>query len=262
MTLKDKVAWITGGGSGIGLAGAIELAKAGCRVVISGRDAAKLDAAVQQAEGLGAPPGAIGCAPLDVADSEAVRRVAQDVQSRLGRVDILVNSAGIAKLAPLAETSVALLDAILAVNVRGTMLCAQAAVPQMRARGGGRIVNIGSVSGRRGNKLRTAYGASKGAIVTMTQVMAVELAEHNIRVNAVAPGPVETPLTSGIQFASYRQAWSARVPLGRYGRPEEIAGAILFLAGPDASYITGHILDVDGGFLAGGLLAQDGEGGA
>ena len=248
--LSGKVAVVSGGASGIGAACVVRFMAEGARV-------ASLDRAAPPA----ARPGVLELG-ADVTDEASVGAAFARVAAELGGTDILVNSAGIAKLAPLAETSVALLDAILAVNVRGSMLCAQAAVPQMRARGGGRIVNVGSVSGRRGNKLRTAYGASKGAIVTMTQVMAVELAEHSILVNAVAPGPVETPLTSGIQFTSYRKAWSARVPLGRYGRPEEIAGAILFLAGPDASYITGHILDVDGGFLAGGLLAKDGEDGA
>ncbi|MCC7281593.1 MAG: SDR family oxidoreductase [Acetobacteraceae bacterium] len=247
--LSGKVAVVTGGSSGIGAASVARFMAEGARV-------ASLDRAAPAA----AREGVLEIA-ADVADAASVADAFARIEAELGGADILVNSAGIAKLVPLAETGVELLDAILAVNVRGTMLCVQAALPQMRARGGGRIVNVGSVSGRRGNKLRTAYGASKGAIVTMTQVMAVELAEHDILVNAIAPGPVETPLTSGIHFASYRKAWSARVPLGRYGRPEEIAGAILFLAGPDASYITGHILDVDGGFLAGGLLAGDGEGG-
>jgi NAD(P)-dependent dehydrogenase (short-subunit alcohol dehydrogenase family) len=245
--LANRVAVVTGGSSGIGAAVVARFTAEGARV-------ASLDRAVPSSAREGVLE--IGA---DVTDQAAVVASFAEIAAKLGGADILVNSAGIAKLASLADTTVEMLDAILAVNVRGTMLCAQAAVPQMRGKGGGRIVNIGSVSGRRGNILRTAYGASKGAIVTMSQVMAVELAEHNILVNVVAPGPVETPMTSTIHFTAQRNAWTDRVPLNRYARPEEIAGAILFLAGPDSSYITGHVLDVDGGFVAGGLLARDGQ---
>lgn len=245
--LAGRVAVVTGGASGIGAAVVARFLAEGARV-----------ASIDRASPATGQDGLLEIA-ADVTDQAAVGAAFARVAAELGGTDILVNCAGIAKLAPLQDTTIELLDSILAVNVRGTMLCAQAAVPQMRSRGGGRIVNVGSVSGRRGNILRTAYGASKGAIVTMSQVMAVELAGHGILVNVVAPGPVDTPMTSAIHFAAQRKAWTDRVPLNRYARPEEIAGAILFLAGPDSSFITGHVLDVDGGFVAGGLLARDGS---
>jgi NAD(P)-dependent dehydrogenase (short-subunit alcohol dehydrogenase family) len=246
--LAGRIAVVTGGASGIGAAVVTRFLAEGARV-------ASLDRAAPAT----ARPGVLDIA-ADVSDPASVAAAFARIADELGGADILVNSAGIARLAPLMETTPEMLDAILAVNVRGTMLCVQAAARQMMAKGGGRIVNIGSVSGRRGNVLRTAYGASKGAIVTMSEVMAVELAEHNIHVNVVAPGPVETPMTSTIHFAAARNAWTDRVPLHRYARPEEIAGAILFLCGPDASYVTGHVLHVDGGFLGGGLLPRDDRG--
>lgn len=245
--LAGKVAVVTGGASGIGGAAVARFVAEGARV-------ASLDRAEPQAGRDGVLE-----IPCDVTREDDVAAAFARVAAAFGGTDILVNSAGIARLVPLAETTPAILDAIMAVNVRGTMLCVQAALPQMRARGGGRIINIGSVSGRTGSILRTAYGASKGAIVTMTQVMAVELAEHNILVNAIAPGPVDTPLVVGLGPSTYRKAWHQRVPLGRSALPEEIAGPILFLAGPDSSYVNGHILDVDGGFLAGGILPKDGS---
>jgi NAD(P)-dependent dehydrogenase (short-subunit alcohol dehydrogenase family) len=243
--LSGRIAVVTGGSSGIGAAVVERFLAEGARV-------ASLDRAAPPAPRAGVPDIAV-----DVSDAASVAAAFARVADELGNADILVNSAGIAKLAPLLETTPEMLDSILAVNVRGTMLCVQAAARQMMAKGGGRIVNIGSVSGRRGNALRTAYAASKGAIVTMSEVMAVELAEHNIHVNVVAPGPVETPMTSTIHFTAARNAWTDRVPLNRYARPDEIAAAILFLCGPDASYVTGHILHVDGGFLSGGLLPRD-----
>lgn len=244
--LAGKVAVVTGGASGIGAATVARFVAEGARV-----------ASLDRTQPPAARDGVLEIA-CDVTQEAQVAAAFARVAEALDSADILVNSAGIAKLVPLAETTATLLDSIMAVNVRGTLLCVQAAVPQMRAKGGGRIVNIGSVSGRTGNAGRAAYGASKGAIVTLTQIMAVELAADGILVNAVAPGPVETPMTATLGPSTYRNAWHQRVPLRRYGRPEELAGAILFLAGPDSTYVTGHVLDVDGGFLAGGVLPDDG----
>src|SRR3712207_6370077 len=143
------------------------------------------------------------------------------VLARHGRVSLLVNSAGFGADIPFLNTPVEVLDRIHAVNVRGTFLCAQACARAMRAAGTGcAIVNIASVSGLRGNSGRAAYGASKGAVVTMTQVMAIDLAEHGIRVNAVAPGPVETPMVAALHGAEVRAAWERRTMMRRYGTPE------------------------------------------
>jgi NAD(P)-dependent dehydrogenase (short-subunit alcohol dehydrogenase family) len=235
-----RVVVVTGGSSGIGAACVARFTAEGATVV-------NLDRA----------GGGAGHIATDVADAASVSAAFEVIAERHGGTDVLINSAGIGRLAPFFETTVETLDQTYAVNVRGTFLCAQAAARQMRERGGGRIVNLGSVSGRRGNAWRTSYAASKGAIVTMSEVMAVELAEHNILVNVIAPGPVETPLVAAMHAGANRNAWVDRLPLGRYAKPEEIAGAAAFLAGPDAAFITGHVLHVDGGFLAGGLLPRD-----
>jgi NAD(P)-dependent dehydrogenase (short-subunit alcohol dehydrogenase family) len=196
MNLKDKTAWITGGGSGIGLAGAIELARAGCRVLISGRDAAKLDAAVQLAEGHGAPPGSIDCAPLDVADREAVGRVAQDVQSRLGRVDILVNSAGINfPKRYWNQTDSATFDAVVAVNLNGAMACTLAVLPGMRARREGTVINVASFAGwHYGYLTGPAYTASKAALMALTHAFNIEEGLNGLRATSLCPGEVATPI--------------------------------------------------------------------
>jgi NAD(P)-dependent dehydrogenase (short-subunit alcohol dehydrogenase family) len=246
--LAGKVAVVTGGMSGIGAAVAARFAAEGAAVV-----AADISAT---ATALPEGPAAWAIAPLrvDVSDPASVAAMARAVLERHGRVDVLVNSAGIARDIPFLDTPVEVLDRIHAVNVRGTFLCAQACARAMRDAGtGGAIVNIASVSGLRGNSGRAAYGASKGAVVTMTQVMAIDLAEHGIRVNAVAPGPIETPMVAAIHTVEVRAAWERRTMMRRYGTPEEIAGAVLFLCGPDAGYITGEILAVDGGFAAAGM---------
>ena len=163
----------------------------------------------------------------------------------------LVNSAGIGADVPFLDTPAALFDRIMAVNLRGTFLIGQACARAMAA--GGAIVNIASVSGLRGNTGRAAYGASKGGVITLTQVMACELAERGIRVNAIAPGPVETPLVAQVHDEAVRAAFGRFIPMHRYGIPEEIAAAAAFLCSHDASYVTGQVLGVDGGFLAAGM---------
>ncbi len=245
MRLANKIAIITGGASGIGAAIAARFAAEGATVI---------------AADIAAPPGGLSAdGPIhriqaDVADEASVTALAEAVRARFGRVDCLVNSAGIARLMPFLDTPVALLDRIHAINVRGTFLCGQACARIMRDGGqGGAILNIASVSGLRGNSDRAAYGTSKGAVVVLTQVMAMDLAPFGIRVNAIAPGPVETPMTAGVHPPAVREAWVRATMLKRYGTPEEMAGAALFLCGADASYVTGQILAVDGGFTAAGI---------
>jgi len=196
MKLQDKVAWITGGGSGIGLAGAIELAQAGCGVVISGRDAAKLDAAVRQAESAGAPTGAITTVPLDVADNATVARVAQDIQARLGRVDILVNSAGINfPKRYWNQTDSATFNEVVAVNLNGAMACTLAVLPGMRARREGTVINVASFAGwHYGYLTGPAYTASKAALMALSHAFNIEEGVNGLRATSLCPGEVATPI--------------------------------------------------------------------
>ncbi len=196
MALQGKVAWITGGGSGIGLAGAIELAQAGCQVVISGRDAAKLAAAVRQAETQGAPPGMLSTAPLDVADSDAVARVAQQLQAQLGRVDILVNSAGINfRKRYWSETDSATFNQVVGVNLNGAMACTLAVLPGMRARREGTVINVASFAGwHYGYLTGPAYTASKAALMALTHAFNIEEGVNGLRATSLCPGEVATPI--------------------------------------------------------------------
>jgi NAD(P)-dependent dehydrogenase (short-subunit alcohol dehydrogenase family) len=247
MAETRQVALITGGGSGIGRETALLLAARGWRVGVIDRDqpAAKAVAAEVGGE----------AETADVSDEAAITTAVNALADRLGAPTGLVNSAAIASLLPAMETNAAQFRRILDVNVVGSLLAARAAARLMQSAGGGAIVNIASVSGLRGNIDRLAYGASKAAVVQMTQILAVEWAEARIRVNAIAPGPVETPLAAVIHGAATREAWVAATPMHRYATPREIATAIAFLLDSDqAGYVTGICLPVDGGFLAGGLI--------
>ncbi|MDQ3318443.1 MAG: SDR family oxidoreductase, partial [Actinomycetota bacterium] len=176
-----------------------------------------------------------------------------------GHLDTLVTSAGVARSQPFLQTSLELWQETLNVNLTGTFLCCQAAAPAMAAARGGRIVTIASVSGQRGGTGRAAYGASKGGVIALTRVMAVELARHNITVNAIAPGPIETPMIAELHTTADRAAWLKGVPAGRYGTPAEVAAAAVFLASDEAGYVTGHVLNVDGGFDAAGFTFEPEE---
>jgi len=232
MQLKDKVAIVTGGVSGIGGAIATRFIAEGAHVI-----AADIAA--------GAPY------PLDVTDPASCAALVQRVLAEHGRIDCLVNSAGIGADVPFLQTTTELFDRIIAVNLRGTFLIGQACARAMVS--GAVIVNIASVSGMRGSTGRSAYGASKGGIINLSQVMSSELAPLGIRVNVIAPGPVDTPLVARMHDAEIREIYTRAIPLNRYGTPEEIAGAAVYLCGPDATYVTGHVLAVDGGFMSAGI---------
>ena len=247
------VAIVTGGASGIGLATARALLADGWKVMIADLTHAGLEAARAELEPLRA--NATKYVIMDVANEASVIAGLDGCEDGFGPVRGLVNSAGIGRDVPFFDTSVELFRHVLDINLTGTFTVAREAGRLMRAHRGGAIVNIASVSGQRGNIGRSAYGASKGGVITLTQVMACELAPQNIRVNAIAPGPVETPLVQAMHDDAVRADWIREVPQRRYAAPGEIAGAAVFLLDDNkASFITGHILNVDGGFAAAGYL--------
>ncbi len=250
MKLEGKVALITGGASGLGESTAEHFAREGAAVVVVDLDIER----AQEVAGRLASAGAKAIAvQVDVADAGQIESCVADVLMKLGKIDVLVNSAGIARLRPFLETSIEDFDLVHKVNVRGTFLMGQLVARSMVGRGGN-IINVASASGRRGNYGRTAYGTGKAAIILLTEIMAVELAPHHIRVNSIAPGPIETPIVAPQLTKEGRESWMSVVPMNRWGRPEEIATAAVFLASSDSSFVTGHCLDVDGGFFAGGIL--------
>jgi NAD(P)-dependent dehydrogenase (short-subunit alcohol dehydrogenase family) len=189
----------------------------------------------------------------DVADPGQVAAAIDRIAARFGRIDALVNNAGVAVFKPLLETTYDEWSRVLAVNLTGPFLCTQACAPVMLASGGGAVVNIGSISGLRASTLRVAYGTSKAALMHLTKQQAAELGERGIRVNAVAPGPVDTAMAKAVHTPDIRAGYHDAIPLNRYGTEAEIAAAVVFLCSDAASYVNGQTLAVDGGFDAAGI---------
>jgi NAD(P)-dependent dehydrogenase (short-subunit alcohol dehydrogenase family) len=246
---SQKVALITGAARGIGLATAKRFLADGWRVALLDIDGDNLQ---HTYAAIGKPDVTLAITG-DVADPKTAANTIEAISKRFGRLDALVNNAGIAIFKPILEVSYEDWSRVLAVNLTGPFLCTQAAAPLMRDSGGGAIVNITSISGLRASTLRSAYGTSKAGLAHLTKQQAAELATLGIRVNAVAPGPVDTAMAKAVHTPEIRQDYHDHMPLNRYGLETELAEAIYFLCSERASYITGQTLAVDGGFDSTGI---------
>ena len=241
--LSDKVAIVTGSAQGIGLATALRLASEGARVVVSDLGGARVQAAVAQVRAAGGQ--AMGCV-VDVTDRAAIDAMVAEVKAAWGRIDVLINNAGITKDARLAKMTSAQFDSVIAVNLKGVFECTQAAADLMVTQGSGSIVNASSVVGLYGNFGQTNYAATKAGVIGFTKTWARELGPKGVRVNAVCPGFIRTPILDTVPDA-VKQKMVDKVPLGRLGNPEEIASVYAFLASDDASYLNGAVIEVSGG---------------
>lgn len=251
--LDGKLAVVTGAGSGIGRAIASTFAAQGARVFVLDRDQRAGDDTVAQIHAAG---GAATAIPCDVADAASVAVAFEQIDRDAGRLDVLVNNAGIAHIGTVESTTEADLDRIYAVNVKGVFLCSQAGVSRMRRSGGGVILNLASIAALIGLTDRFAYSMSKGAVLTMTRSIAVDYVKHGIRCNCICPARVHTPFVDGYLREHYpgREAEMFRQlseyqPIGRMGSPEEVAALALYLCSDEASFITGQAYPIDGGVL-------------
>jgi NAD(P)-dependent dehydrogenase (short-subunit alcohol dehydrogenase family) len=249
MRLQGRVAAITGGALGIGRATGLLFAAEGALVALGDVEIGAAEAVAREITERGGRAIAIG---VDVGDAAQVQAFVDRAVAELGRLDVMFANAGIAHSAPFLTHSETQWQRVLRVNLTGVFLCCQVAARQMIPQGGGRIITTASINGFRGVENLVGYNVAKAGVVELTRTMAVELAQHHITVNAIAPAQIDTRLTRTLPEDARRRRVE-RIPMGRFGEPDEVARAALFLASDDASYVTGHTLAVDGGYLAGGL---------
>jgi len=242
-SLKDKIALVTGASQGIGRETAVALAEAGAKVAVAARNEEKLAALVKDITAAG---GAAFAVKMDVAEPEQIKAGFKAVLERFGRLDILVNNAAITRDGLALRMKQEDWDAVIRTNLTGAHLCIQQAMSTMMRARAGRIINITSVVAQTGNAGQANYVAAKAGLIGLTKAIAMEIASRNITVNAVAPGFIETPMTD-VLSAEVKENLKTRIPLGRMGCPRDVAAAIVFLASDEAGYITGHVLDVNGG---------------
>jgi 2-hydroxycyclohexanecarboxyl-CoA dehydrogenase len=249
MKLEGKTAIVTGAGRGIGRAIALALAREGCQVGVADLLADSARAVAAEVEALGVKGLSL---PADLTRRPDVTRMAQEAQAQFGQVDILVNNAGWDRMGLFLETDEDTWDRIIAVNLKAMLYVCKAVLPSMVARGAGKVVNIASDAGRVGSSGEAVYSATKGAVIAFSKALAREMARHRITVNAVCPGLTETPLLQSLRDQSPKmerilEAVTRATPLGRVASPEEIAGAVVFFASPEADFVTGQTLSVSGG---------------
>jgi meso-butanediol dehydrogenase/(S,S)-butanediol dehydrogenase/diacetyl reductase len=250
--LVGKVALITGGGTGIGRAIALAFAREGAKVAVAGRRKEKLDETLREAEKLGGQGLAIVC---DVAKAKDGERAVRETAKAFGQLNVLVNNAGVLHAATIEGTSEDQWDNLMTINLKGPFLMCKAALPEFRKAGGGTIVNVGSVLGLVAMKDRAAYCASKGGVSLLTKAIALDHAHENVRSNCICPSIVETELVQGLFAASeqgkaLRRARIGSIPLGRMGRPEDVAEMAVFMASEESSWLTGATVPLDGGLTA------------
>jgi 2-deoxy-D-gluconate 3-dehydrogenase len=249
--LSGKVAVVTGGNDGLGFGIAQAMASAGANIVVAGRRVEKNIAAGQALAALGVKTAAV---EVDVCKEASCRALLETTLQRFGRIDILINNAGIAIHKRPETYTLGEWNKVMDTNLTGAFLCAQAAYPHMKRNGGGKIVNIGSMLSIFGASFAVAYGASKGGLVQMTKALACAWAKDNIQVNAILPGWIDTPLTESARrlVAGLHERILARTPAGRWGKPQDLAGVAVFLASGASDFITGAVIPVDGGYSSQG----------
>jgi NAD(P)-dependent dehydrogenase (short-subunit alcohol dehydrogenase family) len=248
-SLDGRVALVTGASGDIGAAIAGGLASAGAALALSGRSPERLE---RTRASIAAAGGQAGVFPADLAAEGAPQALAEAVAAQLGRIDILVNCAGMNRRQPVAEVTGTTYDAIMAANLRSAFFLSQAALPHMIRQGGGKVINIGSLTVTTGLADVSVYGMTKSALAQLTKTMAVEWAQHNIQVNCLAPGFIATELTAPLFARARRRRWILeRVPLARPGRPSDLVGMAIYLSAPASDFTTGQTIYVDGGFTAG-----------
>ena len=252
MRLQGRVAAITGGALGIGRATALLFAAEGATVALGDVEVDAANTVVKEIIQGGGRAIAVG---VDVGDAAQVQAFVDRVVAEYERLDVMFANAGIAHSAPFLEHPEAQWHRVLRVNLTGVFLCCQIAARQLIKQGGGRIITTASINGFRGVENLVGYNVAKAGVVELTKTMAVELAQHHITVNAIAPAQSDTRLTRSLPEEARRRR-TERIPIGRFGEAEEVAKAALFLASDDASFVTGHTLAVDGGYLAGGLWSR------
>jgi 3-oxoacyl-[acyl-carrier protein] reductase len=246
---SEEVAWITGSSTGIGRAAALALAERGCRMMVHYNRSE--DEAREVVERISTSGGEAALVGGDVSNAREVKRMVGEIEDRYGRLDVLVNNAGsLIERRTLSEMTEDLWERVMAVNLKSVYLCSQVVLPMMRRQGRGKIINMTSVAARTGGAPGSvAYATAKGGVSTLTRAMAKELVGEGILVNGVAPGVITTPFHDRFTPPEVREALVGSIPMGREGTPEEVAGAVVFLASPAADYLVGEIIDVNGGQL-------------